>query len=87
VSARRSHTAPQLPPRLPEATLPGGRTVPVGAELSITGERGRFVLRWVEANGDLTCWGGPDGHAAWRTFRPARVRTVHRKLRPQRGAQ
>lgn len=58
-----------------------GRTVSPGVELAIRGERGRFrfvrrvttpAASWVDVIG------GPSGHEQWRSFREARIRTVHR---------
>lgn len=55
-----------------------GRNIEPGTELSVVGEPGRFVFRWM--SGDyLTCWGGRTGHEKYRTFRPERVRRVHTK--------
>jgi hypothetical protein len=63
----------------------GGRT-----ELSIHGETGRFrFLRYVYVPGQATAWidvfGGPAGREVLRSFRPERVKTVHRKskMRPE----
>lgn len=60
-----------------------GHTVTVGTELSIKGERGRFRfikhisrprrgIEWIDV------WGGPKHSPQLRSFRPERVRTVHR---------
>lgn len=57
-----------------------------GREISVRGERGRFVVRRVDAErGEITCWGGPTGREMWRTFRIDRVAVVHRvpKRRPE----
>lgn len=69
-----------------------GRHITPGAELSISGERGRFrFLRHVSRpNGAewVDVIGGPQGAEAFRSFRPDRVRTVHRlaKTRANRAA-
>ena len=64
-----------------------GRAVEQGTELRIAGERGRFlfvkhvrtpVAEWVDAI-------GPNG-GGFRSFRPDRVRTVHRIARTREGA-
>lgn len=65
-----------------EVTI-NGRTVTPGTELSIRGERGRFrFLRHVARPGRavewIDVWGGPKGSEHLRSFRPDRVRTVHR---------
>lgn len=53
-----------------------------GTEVSVTGERGRFVLQYATTAStgavSLTFIGGPPGAEKWRSFRPDRVRTVHR---------
>lgn len=73
----------------PTSTI-NGRDVELGAELSIRGERGRF--RFVEhvARADGVEWlntiGGPAGHETFRSFRPSRVRTVHRLNRTRSNA-
>jgi hypothetical protein len=64
------------------ATVNGRQLVP-GTEVSIRGERGRFrflkrVVRPERGIEWLDFWGGPKGAAQWRSFRPDRVRTVHR---------
>lgn len=73
--------------RLPEAWLVefdvrlGRRRLQPGTEVKIAGERGRF--RFIKRVTTPTAqWldfvGGPEGHAAWRSFGPDRVKTVHR---------
>ena len=59
-----------------------GRIVTAGTELSITGEPGRF--RFIKHVVTQDCeWidvvGGKKGYSTIRSFRPARVRTVHWK--------
>lgn len=58
-----------------------GRRMAPGTELSIRGERGRFIfIKRVTTS--RTTWidvvGGTKGHAQWRSFGEDRVRTVHR---------
>jgi hypothetical protein len=59
-----------------------GRELAPGTEVSITGERGRF--RFIRAHTTSTGQtvldfiGGPDGHPAFRSFYPERIKTVHR---------
>jgi hypothetical protein len=55
-----------------------GRIVEPGTELSVQGEPGRFVFRWMTGS-YLTCWGGRQGYEKFRTFRPEQVRRVHSK--------
>ncbi len=59
-----------------------GRTLTPGVEVSIYGARGRFRYQYATRsdNGSvsLTFVGGPTGHEAWHSFRPERVRRVHR---------
>jgi hypothetical protein len=58
-----------------------GRRVEVGTELSIEGERGRFLFRqYVRKGGKewIDVFGGVSGHEKPRSFRPNRVKTVHR---------
>ena len=65
------------------AVSPSGRHLEVGTEVSIRGERGRFrFMRHVvnHATGAewMDFWGGPKHAYQWRSFRPDRIRTVHR---------
>jgi hypothetical protein len=63
-----------------------GHTVTPGTELSIKGERGRFrFIKHVQRrrpSGEevewIDVWGGPKHSPQLRSFRPDRVRTVHR---------
>lgn len=59
-----------------------GRHLEPGTEFSIRGESGRFrFIRYVEReNGDswIDCIGGTKHVKMFRSFRPNRVRTVHR---------
>lgn len=66
-------------------TLPDGRHLDVGDEFTVPG-CGRFRLRAVRPNGELTGWGpitsnGTIPHGGMRSFRPDAVRTVHRTAR------
>jgi hypothetical protein len=54
------------------------RLVEPGTELSVKGEAGRFVFRWMTGD-DLTCWGGKSGREKYRTFSVDKVRRVHNK--------
>lgn len=55
-----------------------GRLIEDGTEISIQGEPGRFIFRWLTGP-DLTCWGGKTGHEMYRSFPLSRVRRVHSK--------
>lgn len=55
-----------------------GRLIENGTEISISGEAGRFIFRWLTGT-DLTCWGGRTGHEKYRSFQIERVRRVHSK--------
>jgi hypothetical protein len=59
-----------------------GRVLTSGTEVSVRGERGRFRFREhvrTPAGAEwLTFVGGPHGQECFRSFRPERVRTVHR---------
>ena len=55
-----------------------GRYIEPGTEISISGEPGRFIFRWLTGS-DLTCWGGRTGHEKYRSFPIQRVRRVHSK--------
>jgi len=68
----------------PDNLKANGRRIEPGTELSITGEPGRFIFRWLTGN-DLTCWGGRTGHEKYRSFPIERVRRVHSKAKT-RGA-
>ncbi len=65
-----------------------GRELEPDTEVSITGERGRF--RFMRATTTSTGQivldfiGGVAGHETWRSFYPARVKTVHRINRTRR---
>ena len=61
-----------------------GRHVEPGTELSVHGETGRFVFRWMTGD-HLTCWGGRTGHEKFRTFPIDKIKTVHSKSK-SRGA-
>ena len=66
-------------------TLPDGRHIEIGDEFTVP-DCGRFRLRAVRPNGELTGWGpitsnGTIPHGGMRSFRPDTVRTVHRTAR------
>jgi hypothetical protein len=93
-----SHTAPgdHVPPVLDwdvsETFTANGRHLEPGTEVSIRGESGRFrFVRHVRRpNGvEWLDFIGTDskGHSAgWRSFRPSRVRTVHRLAKTRANA-
>jgi len=54
------------------------RLVEPGTELSVRGESGRFVFRWMTGD-DITCWGGRSGHEKYRTFPVDKVKRIHNK--------
>lgn len=65
-----------------EYTLPRGKVIHRGDELSILGEPGRFkFLRHIMTDRGVE-WvdviGGPRKIREWRSFRPSRIGTVHR---------
>jgi hypothetical protein len=65
--------------------LPGRSLIEAGTEVSIRGERGRFrFLRHVTTTTGpewVDVYGGAKGHETLRSFRPERIRTVHRDRR------
>ncbi|AKF15255.1 hypothetical protein SEA_SHEDLOCKHOLMES_78 [Mycobacterium phage ShedlockHolmes] len=73
----------------PEVVV-NGRTLEVGTEVSIKGERGRFRFKSAArtSGGRIVCdfIGGPAGHEQWRSFYPERIRTVHRLNRTRANA-
>lgn len=67
--------------------LNDGRHIEVGDEFTVTGA-GRFRLRSIRPNGELTGWGpidvnGGTPRGGMRSFRPENVRTVHTTARAQ----
>lgn len=63
------------------------RLVP-GIELSISGESGRFRFKRTAPDGAITCWGPIDRQqASCRSFRPDRIRTIHRKIKGRKAVQ
>lgn len=48
-----------------------------GAEISVTGAPGRYTVRSIAPNGNVTCWGGKKGYERMRTFTADRIKTVH----------
>lgn len=68
---------------------PSGQLVPTGAELSVRGERGRFILRAHVRLADGREWLDlVHPQYGFKSVRPERVRVVHRarKVRPARYA-
>jgi hypothetical protein len=65
-----------------ETYTANGRSLERGTEVSIRGERGRFrfLLHTVTEKGVewVDVMGGPKGAEKYRSFRPDRIRTVHR---------
>lgn len=65
-----------------------GQAVMPGTEVSIFNESGRFRFQYASVSSQgllsLTFVGGPEKHRTTRSFRPERVRVVHRieKMRP-----
>lgn len=53
-----------------------------GAEISVTGVAGRFTVHRIIGK-EVTCYGGPNQRAGWRTFTVDRVKTVHYR-KPER---
>lgn len=81
---KRSKPKPLLRPwEISEEFSWNGRNLSPGVEISVRGERAsRFrFLRHVRAE-DGREWidavGGPKGVLVWRSFRPDRIKTVHR---------
>lgn len=76
---RRTGTAPILS-HSEEMTLPDGRTLSEGDEFTLEGGgRYRFLYQYLR-DGSVTAHGPIDSPTAkLRSFRPERVRTVHRK--------
>lgn len=72
-----------------ESIVINGRYVEVGTEVSIQGESGRFrFLRHVvtEAGAEwIDVIGGPAKAEKWRSFRPERVKRVHRIAKTRQG--
>jgi hypothetical protein len=67
-----------------------GRYVSAGTELSILGERGRFIFikhvqtptaEWIDVVG------GPERYRAYRSFRSDRVKRVHWKNRTRQNSE
>lgn len=54
-----------------------------GTPLKIVGERGQFVFRKIDQNGDVECHGGSNGRAMIRTFNANRVK-IRGKRRTKR---
>lgn len=88
--SRRTKAPASLPPRLPEITIQGSgnkmRHLKPGMEVKIQGETGDFLIKWIDEDGTLACYGGRKGHEMMRAFRPQRVKKVLRSTRAQREA-
>ena len=85
---RRKATVSPLAGWDTSTTLPDGRTIELGDEFTVEGE-GRFRLRAIRPNGELNAWGrltawgsiprnGVIKHGSMRTFKPERVKRIHR---------
>lgn len=57
--------------------------IEIGTPIKIVGERGQFVFRKVDHNGDIECHGGSNGRAMIRTFTAERVK-IRGKRRTKR---
>lgn len=56
------------------------RIIEHNTEISIDGEAGRFKFISINASdGSITCFGGRQGYAMFRSFMPDRVKRVHYK--------
>jgi hypothetical protein len=68
-----------------------GRTLEVGTEFSVKGEPGRFRFEKHVTLDDgrewIDCWGGARKVVMWRSFRPERVKTVHRLKKTITGGE
>lgn len=68
-----------------EYQLADGRTLVAGKVVSISGERGRFRFTRAVRRPDGVEWldflGGVSGYTRMRSFRPDRVKTIHRSDR------
>ena len=72
--------------RLKVVKIKGKMALQPGVEFKVKGQRGaRFVFKYgrIEKTGStcVTCWGGPKGRGAWRSFDVSQVSTVHRKAK------
>jgi hypothetical protein len=57
--------------------------VEAGTPVKVIGERGQFVFRKVDKNGDVEVHGGANGKAMLRTFRAERIK-IKGKRRTQK---
>lgn len=85
MTARRRTRRPDYPSHWDVTTeykAPTGRILTPGTEVKIAGERGRFRFVKAVRTDDGIEWvdfvGGVNGRECYRSFRPARIRTVHR---------
>lgn len=79
---RASKTPVELPHK-DTMTLPDGRTIRDGDEFTVPGEgRFRFAYEYLP-DGSVTAFGPvvTKGTKSWRSFRPDRIRTIHRTTR------
>lgn len=75
----RGTRSPWMPEGAEESALSeSNRWLRSGVEISVKGEPGRFIVRWIKGN-EVTVFGGRLGHEAWRTFRMKDIRRVHNK--------
>lgn len=81
MSRRRKRTAPLYPEHweVSEESVCNGRHLTPGTEVSIRGERGRFrFLRHVRNTTSGSEWVDLLQDKRFRSFRPERIKTVHR---------
>jgi hypothetical protein len=49
-----------------------GVDIEPGQQIVVENEDGSYYFRYLGTDGSLTCWGGPSGHGAMRSFRQER---------------
>lgn len=87
------HIAPVLDWEVSETFTANGRHIEKGTELSIEGESGRFLfLRHIRRPGgvewiDVIGYDTKGNSTGYRSFRPARIRRVHRINRTRANAE
>ena len=69
-----------------ESLRVNGRIIEAGTEISVSGEPGRFVFRWMTGP-CLTCWGGRIGHEKYRSFPLSKIRRVHSKPKTRKACE
>jgi len=57
--------------RIPATELDGVR-IEEGQKILVEDEPGNYTFKYVDKNGDVTCWGGLSGNEMWRSFRASR---------------